>query len=441
MWKLDYRVFVSLTIFTAPIRLVRYRNKLWLRTRLGVWALPTLSRDIAATLFLISFLFVKHPSSHFLKLYAIISFITYYLWVRFLQTKSPPQQYYKKLQILWNFLFDLRYLKRLMDRGIYYVAGFAYICIIGIYLFYATKSILMTVGETSEPIPGITSQIWKDLVKTSPAGFVFYKRTELIHLQCLVDPTEYQKTFVNIPHRLGKYVSDVYHFNNKKFPPFFGRFTNDLEILKFLGNLDFQNFRLFTFFIFAFRTACRLWLPLFCGGYDRFLVWWDHPYEPTAFVNLTWHSRVYFSYFRRLICVLLPSSYDQICSQYFMEKIVFPLYDLIPSKFVLYCGGYALKYPPIYLPLEHFRLIGFSQKLTDLTFKYIVVPIVIVLRLVNYFILFPVLRLLGKFIVFPLASLLEHVFTFMMCSPLEVFNPFEAELLVTSLSFVAKNVG
>ena len=494
MFKLNYKQLLSL-----PVAFVRYSNRSWLCEKIWVWTLPPVTRDSAAGLFVFSFCFIKHRSSHYLLLYAIISFSIYYYWVRFLQLKYT-EPLYGQLQAFLDLAFDIRYLYRLVTLSPYLLGFFSHICTIGLYLLYAGKSILVTVEQTTVPTregvqlaaakaietslegPALEAAAkfvgldvgafqalltlkgfgpWFESVKNSSAGFFPFSMTSLLHLQCdkdpeMVEPLEavlsrapellkqevgwchlpqavpsahgywvsprvviWSSWYKNFCRRLvygmpGKYMSFAYKFQNNGEAPFFGRFTNDLEMMKLLANVSSETFSLFQFFTFSFRTAFRLWIPIFPLGYKDWLAWWIHPYSEISLINLIGQSRYIFEPFMIAVSLVLDKSIQQIYASFYMDQWFFPLYHflnkwnklrpatieetrnaflnplspldsigadprhgLVPedltesfpeagselifkpskfSKFILTVAGYSVKYAVIYVPCEQARI-------------------------------------------------------------------------------------
>ena len=370
MFKLNYRQIFN---FSFPKALVRYRNNEWFREKLFIWTGPSVTRDTACLAFVVSFCFIKHSSSHFLILYVILSFSIYYYWVRFQQLKYT-EPLHSKLQTVFELSFDIRYLNILVPLSTFFSGFFAYICTLGVYLFYTTKSILLM----SEPT-ALSSGPWIDSVKTSAAGFFPISMTTLIHLQCLVDPSEYQKK-LGIPENslnFGKYLSFAYLFDNMGAAPFFGRFTNDLELLKLLENFPFEKFSLFQFFIFTYRAAFRLWIPLFSAGYQN-LVWWIHPYSEVSLINLLGQPRYIFEAFNFAVCLLLENCGQQIYASFYMDRWFLPFYEYLNqnsgpkstkfSTFFLVLVSYILKYAPVYVPCEQNRF-RIGKKIADILYS------------------------------------------------------------------------
>ena len=209
MFKLTYKQLVVL-----PFVLGKYKNSRRLREQFLIWTLPSVMRDSVVLIFVVSFCFVKHRSSHFLVLYVIISFSIYYFWLRFLQLKySEPLP--SKLQAKYDLVFDIRHLYRLVALSPYLTGFFAVICILGIYLLYAGKSILLTAALASEtvahetlegPVEQAAAEFlgmkmaafrrlldlkgfrpWLESAKNSSAGFFPISMTSLLHLQCFTD--------------------------------------------------------------------------------------------------------------------------------------------------------------------------------------------------------------------------------------------------------------
>ena len=387
MFKFNYNQIFQLAFSKA---LVKYRNNDWFREKLIVWTVPPVARDSLCLLFVISFCFVKHSSSHFVVLYVIISISIYYYWVRFQQLKySEPL--HGKLQTVFDLSFDIRYLSAFVPRSTLFLGFFAYICTIGVYLFYAAKSILLITGDLKLPISwvqastnldGIGSKIaaslWIDSIQKSSAGFFPLSMTVLSPLQCLMDPSQYQ-TKLGITQNsfnFGKYLSLAYNFDNKGLAPFFGHFTTDLEILKVLEHFSFQKFSLFQFFSFTFQTAFRVWIPLFSGGYKNFLVWWVHPLSEGAFINILSQSRYIFEPYILAVSLVLENSIQQIYASFYMDRWVLPFCTSLNqltfgtklSQFVHFSLGYVLKYAPIYIRGEQVRLQT-TQKIVEILFS------------------------------------------------------------------------
>jgi hypothetical protein len=400
MFKLNYKQLLSL-----PVALVKYGNRSWLYEKILVWTFPSVTRDYAVGIFVLSFCFLRHRSSHFLLLYVIISFSIYYYWVRFLQLKYT-EPLYGQLQASLDLAYDIRHLYRLVTLSPYILGLFSHICTIGLYLFYAGKSVLLTsemqsqdiieVGEdplVEDPLVesaakflglelgGLKALIalkgfapWFASVKNSSAGFFPISMTSLLHLQCIKDPEVLKplreaafivpklmepelgwdpypvpsasgywvsprvqswsvlyrgflaKLFYGTP---GKYISFAYMFDNMGTAPFFGRFTNDLELIKLLGNFSFEKFSLLEFFSFSFRTAFRLWIPIFSVGYKDALAWWIHPYSEMSLINVFGYSRYIFEPFMIAISLVLENSIQQIYASFYMDQYFFPIYHFL----------------------------------------------------------------------------------------------------------------
>ena len=333
MFRITYRQLFSFSFLKV---LVRYSNRKWLRAKFQ-WSAPFLTRDFCGAVFVFSFCFVKHSSSHFLLLYVIISVTIYYFWVRFQQlkyTESLPG----KLQNRWNLCFDIRYLYRIVPRSTKFAGFFAYFSILGIYLFYAGKSILLITDPTgASEVGSVKGGPWIQLAKTSTAGFFPISITSLIHLQCVGNPLQRQlKSPNSIPAEfLGKYWCFAYTFHNMGGAPFFGRFTNDLEILKFLGNFQFEKFSLFEFYNFTVQTVCRIWLPVIFGGYNQLLAWAVHPHYPEALLNIRLKHRFFFDQFANALIFVFPTSQQQIEATFQMNRWVWPVYDFWESHLAL----------------------------------------------------------------------------------------------------------
>lgn len=439
MFKIKYRHLLRIS---APGILVRYSNREWLREKFFVWTLPPVTRDTLCLLFVISFCFVKHSSSHFLVLYAIISLSIYYCWIRFQQLKIT-EPLYGQLQTVLNLSYDIRYLNIFVPLSTFFAFFFAAICIIGIYLMYATKSILLMcdpisgaekliqgpapislaahfIGGTNGteqpgeqptklatnrllavgsswlqkifhlrgPVPqsGQQSlvQVWVDSAKNSSAGFFPFCITELHHLQCFIDPTPYQlKNGFVTPNQVanhvastlepffGKYFSFAYIFENMGGAPFFGRFTTDLELLRFFHNFHFENFALLEFFHFTFQNAFRIWIPLFSGGFRKHLAWWFNPYSEItgpysvgstmdlSMINIIGIHRYFCDILFDGFWLVLPGSPRQLLATLSIRRILEPVYKLDPSlftEFLIGIASYLEKYAPIYVPLEQERI-------------------------------------------------------------------------------------
>jgi hypothetical protein len=412
VFKLNYRQIFN---FSLPKALVRYRNNSWFREKLFVWTAPAVTRDSLCLLFVVSFCFFKHSSSHFLLLYVIISVSIYYYWVRFQQLKYT-EPLHGKLQTVFDLSFDIRYLTALVPLSTFFAGFFAYICTIGVYLFYAAKSILLM--SDRNPFHGFNSVAnfvgccsggWIQSAKTSSAGFFPRAVNELGSMAPLnLEKYSSQVDLRDLPGSL--LPSFVYIFDNMGAAPFFGRFTTDLEILKVLENFSFEKFSLFQFFIFTYRTAFRVWIPLFSGGYRNFLIWWIHPASEASVINLLGQPRYLFEPFILAVSLVLENSIHQIYASFYMDRWVFPLCAFLNqqgfpfswfvnfvdfravadkagqqptklatglthfmdfqytkfghvgctkptnlSKFVLLSIGYILKYAPIYVPCEQGR--------------------------------------------------------------------------------------
>ena len=516
MFKLNYKQFLSL-----PVALVKYGNRSWLYEKILVWNLPGATRDFTIGIFVLSFCFIRHRSSHYLLLYVIISFSIYYYWVRFLQLEYT-EPFYGQLQFVLDLAYDIKYLSHLIAFSPIILGLFSHICTIGLYLFYAGKSILLTTekalmatsdSRTTEQLAGalgvpscdsvalgvaknLTSGSsavgallpgnliedsahdpaieaaanylgvdlgafkallalkgfapWFESVKNSSAGFFPISMTSLLHLQFVKDPEvlkPLREAAAIVPTLLepetgsgfspypvlsdhgywvsskvqfwllaykaactskiygmpGKYISFAYLFDNKGTAPFFGRFTNDLELINLLGNFPFEKFSLLEFFTFSFRTAFRLWIPLFCVGYKDALAWWIHPYSELSLINVVGYSRYIFEPFMIAISLVLENSIQQIYASFYMDRLIFPAYyflnhwnklrpatledtreafltslsgaafeagsvsELMPlkwanfkptkfSQMILTLGGYIVKYAPIYVPAEEARI-------------------------------------------------------------------------------------
>ena len=439
MFKLNYRQIFN---FSLPKALIKYKDNEWFREKLFIWTGPPVTRDTVCLLFVVSFCFVKHSSSHFLLLYVIISLSIYYYWVRFQQLKYT-EPLHGKLQTVFDLSFDIRYLSALVPRSTFFAGFFAYICTIGVYLFYAVKSILVMSEPTS-----LSSGPWIESAKTSSAGFFPVSMTALIHLQCLIDPKEYQ-TKLGIAQNsmnFGKYFSFAYIFDNRGAAPFFGKFTNDLELLTLLENFSFEKFSLFQFFIFTYRTAFRLWIPLFSGGYQNFLVWWIHPYSEVSFINILGQPRYIFEPFIIAVSLVLEDSIQQIYASFYMDRWVFPLYAILNqpgfpfglfqatneaigplvsglsfgqsealvsigptptkfSKFILTSLGYLLKYAPIYVPCEQARFRA-THRFAEIIFSPFILGFQLFVFLFKIFIFIWVVGSLWAY------DLLREVFSF-----------------------------
>ena len=490
MFKLNYK-----QLFSLPVALAKYPSRSWLYEKILVWTVPPVTRDSVVGIFVLSFCFVRHRSSHFLVLYVIISFSIYYYWVRFLQL-NYTEPLYGQLQATLDLAYDIRYLSRLVTLSPYILGLFSHICTIGLYLFYAGKSILvmseMSLGSPQEsaqkllrdtlsgcspatdliemgsndPVVEAATKFlhldvkafqtllrvkgfgpWFLSVKNSSAGFFPISMTSLIHLQLIKDPDvlkPLREAVVNVPTLLepevgwtvrpypvesssgywvsprvkfwsvfyrafltkrfygmpAKYISFAYLFDNQGTAPFFGRFTNDLELMKVFGHFSFEKFSLLEFFTFSFRTAFRLWIPLFSVGYKDTLAWWIHPYAEFSLMNLFGYSRYIFEPFMIAVSLVLENSIQQIYASFYMDRCFFPVYHFLnqwnklrpatlaetqnaffhslgganlvgrsletgseflfkPSKvstFLLTLGGYTVKYAPIYLPCEEARI-------------------------------------------------------------------------------------
>ena len=420
MFKFNYNQIVH---FSFPKALRRYRNNQWFREKFFVWTIPPVARDSFCLLFVISFCFLQHSSSHFVLLYVIISISIYYYWVRFQQLKySEPLP--GKLQTVFDLSFDIRYLNAFVPRSTFFVGFCAYICIIGVYLFYAAKSIFVIASKAatergSTLLGKLTPSLvdgridWIESIKKSSSGFfpvsgaTICTLTGCCPLQCLVDPSDFQGKFglTENSFYFGKYLSFAYIFDNKGSAPFFGRFTTDLEILKALENFSFEKFSLFQFLLFTFRIGLRIWIPLFSGGYQNLLVWWIHPLNEASFINLFGQSRYIFEPFRLAVSVILENSIQQIYAAFYMDRWVLPFCaninqmtlplswlkksskEIEPfleqqpvklssvcvgetklSQCVFWSLGYILKYAPIYIPGEQARFRG-TQKIVEILFS------------------------------------------------------------------------
>lgn len=451
MFKMNYRQIFNLSL---PKALMKYKDNEWFREKLFVWTGPPVTRDTACLLFVLSFCFVKHSSSHFLLLYVIISLSIYYCWVRFQQLKYT-EPLYGKLQTVFDLSFDIRYLSALVPRSTFFAGFFAYICTIGVYLFYAVKSILVMSEPTS-----LSSGPWIESAKTSAAGFLPVSMTSLIHLQCLIDPREYQTKLGITKNSLnfGKYFSFAYIFDNRGAAPFFGQFTNDLELLTLLENFSFEKFSLLQFFIFTYRTAFRLWIPIFSGGYQNFLVWWIHPYSEVSFINILGQSRYIFEPFIIAVSLVLEDSIQQIYASFYMDRWVFPLYAIMNqpgfpftlfkvtneamkwlsfgqsqtwtsgdvsidptptkfSKFVLTSFGYQLKYAPIYVPCEKARFRA-THRFAEIIFSPFILGFQLFVFLFKIFLFILVVGSLWAY------DLLREVFSFFIINCKNLLSEF-----------------
>jgi hypothetical protein len=483
MFKLNYKQLLSL-----PKVFQIYGDRNWLREKFLVWTLPAVVRDSACLIFVVSFCFIKHRSSHFLVLYVIISFSIYYYWVRFLQLKTI-EPLHGKLQSVFDLAFNIRYLYVLVAVSPYLLGFFSFICTIGIYLFYAVKSAYLvtetaasTLGTTmlemsgellEGPVAERAAQFvgrdmksfkelvifkkfgpWLEAAKNSSAGFFPISLSPLLHLQCVKNPEilalksagnivgnsealqqplpgataeqswlfavcaslvrksvshpnsldQWQPTklavkwpllsapqwiplwsafyrsffakqclalLIDKPFLLArtvrKHFSFVYTFENMGEAPFFGPFTNDLELFKVLANFSFEKFSLFQFFSFSFETAFRLWIPIFSLGYKDWLAWWIHPYTEICFMNLIGQSRYIFEPYIVAVSLVLENSIQQIYASFYMDRWFFPLCSWLTegnpfglhfrklSTFILTVAGYQLKYASIYVPAEQAR--------------------------------------------------------------------------------------
>ena len=536
MFKLNYKQLVSL-----PVAFVRYENRTWLWEKILVWTLPSVTRDSSLGLFVLSFCLIKHRSSHYLILYAIISFSIYNYWVKFLQLKYT-EPFYGRLQGKLDLFFDIRHLYRLVLISPYLLGLFSHICTIGLYMLYAGKSILVSAEQTvvatkalatakaqelvsNEAVRGLlqagatTTAIeasledpvietaakfvglelgafqallalkgfapWFESVKNSSAGFFPISMTSLLHLQCAKDPERvesFYKAFSRAPELFshapcvyetsnhywvsplaaywkvyyqslcrvldfgmpGKYISFAYKFAHNGGAPFFGRFTNDLELMKLLGNFSSETFSLFQFFGFSFRTAFRLWIPIFSLGYKDWLAWWVYPYSEISLINLIGKSRYIFEPFMIAVSLVLDNSIQQIYASFYMDRWFFPLFHFLNrwntlrpatvletrdaffnpadsvsggvfkpskfSKFILNFTGYTVKYAAIYVPCEQAR-IRTQLYILELIFCR---PFVIVFQILTLSLRVFVWLIYDSFIHF---------------SPEVIFNPFTAEVI------------
>ena len=536
MFKLNYKQLLSL-----PVAFVRYGNRTWLCQKIFIWILPSVTRDSAFGLFVLSFCLIKHRSSHYLILYAIISFSIYNSWVKFLQLKYT-EPLYGRLQGKFDLAFDIRHLYRVVAVSPYLLGFFSHICTIGLYLLYAGKSILISAEQTAvatkalatataqelvsneavqgllqtgasvttiemsvaDPVIAAAAKFvgvevgsfkallalkgfapWFESVKNSSAGFFPISMTSLLHLQCVKDPeiaeplyqafSRAPELFFYAPYAVqsasnywvspvvklwsdyyqayckglaygmpGKYISFAYMFAHNGGAPFFGHFRNDLELMKLLGNFSSETFSLFQFFGFSFRTAFRLWIPIFPLGYKDWLAWWIHPYSEISLINLIGQSRYIFEPFMIAVSLVLDNSIQQLYASYYMDRWFFPLFHFLNqwnklrpatvletrdaffnpvdsvseevfkpskfSKFILNLTGYTVKYAAIYVPCEQARIR---------TQLYILELIII-----GPFILaFKILTVSFRVFVWLLYDSFIHF------SPEVVFNPFTTEVI------------